>query len=174
VISLRAWTIGDRFSAEAVILFVLATASRPTLKPTQTNIQWVPGSLSPGVKRPGREAHTSSPFSSEVKNTWSYTTTLAYVFVSWWIFKHGNIFTFYLRPNPTGHASWYGRTGLADLCHYPVGLTPLYYTFHSLLFQESTRSLVRWESVCNTFLMGSVATHCFHRHASVSPSFFRL
>jgi hypothetical protein len=28
----------------------------------------------PGVKRPGREADHSPPFSVEVKNTWSYTS----------------------------------------------------------------------------------------------------
>jgi hypothetical protein len=30
-------------------------------------IQWVPGALSLGVKRPGLEAHHSSPSSAEVK-----------------------------------------------------------------------------------------------------------
>jgi hypothetical protein len=32
------------------------------------------GALSPGVKRPGREAHHSSP-NAEVKNAWRYTST---------------------------------------------------------------------------------------------------
>jgi hypothetical protein len=32
---------------------------RPALGPTQPPIQWVPGALSPGVKRPGREADHS-------------------------------------------------------------------------------------------------------------------
>jgi hypothetical protein len=36
--------------------FLFATASRPTLGPTQPPIQWVPGVLSLGVKRLGREA----------------------------------------------------------------------------------------------------------------------
>jgi hypothetical protein len=31
------------------------------------DIQWVPGALSPGVKRPGREADHSFPSSAEVK-----------------------------------------------------------------------------------------------------------
>jgi hypothetical protein len=34
---------------------------------TQTPIQWVPGALSPGLKRPGREADHSPPFSADVK-----------------------------------------------------------------------------------------------------------
>jgi hypothetical protein len=32
-------------------IFLLALASRPALGPTQPPIQWVPGVLSPGVKR---------------------------------------------------------------------------------------------------------------------------
>jgi hypothetical protein len=43
---------------------------------TQPPIQWVPGALSLGVKRPGREADHSPPSSAEVKNAWSYTSTL--------------------------------------------------------------------------------------------------
>jgi hypothetical protein len=38
-----------------------------TLGPTQTPIQWVPGALSLGVKRLGREADHSPPSSAEVK-----------------------------------------------------------------------------------------------------------
>jgi hypothetical protein len=43
------------------------TASRMALKPTQPPIQWVPGALSVGVKRPGREADHSPPSGAEVK-----------------------------------------------------------------------------------------------------------
>jgi hypothetical protein len=35
--------------------------------PTQPRIQWLPGALSLGVKRPGREADHSPPSSAEVK-----------------------------------------------------------------------------------------------------------
>jgi hypothetical protein len=42
--------------------------SRPALWPTQPPIQWVPCALSTGVKRTGREADQSSPYSAEVKN----------------------------------------------------------------------------------------------------------
>jgi hypothetical protein len=41
----------------------------------QPPIQWVPGALSLGVKRPRREADHSPPSSAEVKNAWSYTST---------------------------------------------------------------------------------------------------
>jgi hypothetical protein len=47
--------------------FSLTTASRTALGPTQPPIQWVPGALSLGVKRPGREADHSPPSSAEVK-----------------------------------------------------------------------------------------------------------
>jgi hypothetical protein len=49
--------------------------SRPVLGPTQPPIQWVPGALSLGAKRQGREADHSPEFSAEVKNVWSYTST---------------------------------------------------------------------------------------------------
>jgi hypothetical protein len=48
--------------------FLFSTASRPALGPTQPPIQWVPGVLSPGVKRQGREADHSPQTSAEVKN----------------------------------------------------------------------------------------------------------
>jgi hypothetical protein len=50
---------------------------------TQTPIQWVLGALSPGVKRPEREADHSPPASAEDKNAWGYTSTPQYVFVAW-------------------------------------------------------------------------------------------
>jgi len=49
----------------------LVTASRLALGPTQPPIKRVPGSLSMGVKWPGREADRSLPSRAEVKNAWS-------------------------------------------------------------------------------------------------------
>jgi hypothetical protein len=46
--------------------FFFSTSSRPVLVPTQPPIQWVLGTLSPGVKRQGRVAHHSPPTSAEV------------------------------------------------------------------------------------------------------------
>jgi hypothetical protein len=59
-----------------------------------SNVYW--GALSLGVKRPGREADHSRPSSAEVKNTWSYTSTPRYVFMTWCLVKHGDNFTFTL------------------------------------------------------------------------------
>jgi hypothetical protein len=56
------------------ILFLLTTASRPALRPTQPPIQWVRGALSLGVKLPLCEADHSLPCGAEVKNAWSYTS----------------------------------------------------------------------------------------------------
>jgi hypothetical protein len=46
---------------------IFSTSSRPALVSTQPPIQWVPGALSPGVKRPGCDAGHSPPTSAEVK-----------------------------------------------------------------------------------------------------------
>jgi hypothetical protein len=75
-------------------IFLFATASRTALGPTQPPIRWVLGILSPGIKRPGREADHLSPTSAEVKNTWSYTSTPQYVFMIWLLVKHRVNFTF--------------------------------------------------------------------------------
>jgi hypothetical protein len=58
----------------------------------------VPGALSLGIKRPGREADHSRPYNAEVKNAWRYTSTSHTP--SWrgaqLKKKHRNNFTFYL------------------------------------------------------------------------------
>jgi hypothetical protein len=48
--------------------YIFSIASRPLLRPIHPPIQWVPGDLSSGVKRLGRQANNSPPPSSEVKN----------------------------------------------------------------------------------------------------------
>jgi len=47
-------------------IFLFTIASRTALKLIQPPIQWVPETLSLGVKRPGREAAHSPPSSAEV------------------------------------------------------------------------------------------------------------
>jgi hypothetical protein len=68
--SYGSWTIGvigfdPRRGGVGISPFT--TASRTALGPTQTPIQWEPGALSLGVKRPVREADHSPPSSAEVK-----------------------------------------------------------------------------------------------------------
>jgi hypothetical protein len=55
---------------------------RPILEYTQPPIQWVPGALTPGVKRPEREADHSLPASVEVKKVWLYTSIPLYAFMA--------------------------------------------------------------------------------------------
>jgi hypothetical protein len=64
-------------------IFVFTIASRTALWPTQPPIQWVPGAISLGVKRPVREADHTPPSSAEVKNAWSYTSSPQYAFMAW-------------------------------------------------------------------------------------------
>jgi hypothetical protein len=62
--------------------FLFFTSSRPALESTELPNQWVPVAVSPGVKRPGREAEHSPPASAEVKKMWIYTSTPTYVFMA--------------------------------------------------------------------------------------------
>jgi len=55
--------------------FIFSTASRLAPGPTQPPVQRVTGSLSPEMKRPGREADHSPPSSAEFMNALSYTST---------------------------------------------------------------------------------------------------
>jgi hypothetical protein len=72
------WPIGVQGfdSRRELGIFLFTSASRTALGPIQPPIQCVPGVLSLRVKRPVREADHSPPSSVEVKNEWSYTSTL--------------------------------------------------------------------------------------------------
>jgi len=55
---------GFEFLAEVMMgFFLLDTTSRPALGPTRRPIQCVPGTVTSGIKRPGREADHSPPSS---------------------------------------------------------------------------------------------------------------
>jgi hypothetical protein len=47
--------------------FLFSPLSRPAFGLIQPGIEWVPGALSPGMKRPGRETDDSPSTSAEVK-----------------------------------------------------------------------------------------------------------
>jgi hypothetical protein len=68
--------------------------SRPTLGPIQPPIQWVPGPLSRGIKRPGREADHSPPSSAEIKIRGAILVPPSqYVFMAWCLFRDRDNFT---------------------------------------------------------------------------------
>jgi hypothetical protein len=65
------WTgygLDGRGSAPGTGDIFFSIASKTALMPIQPPIQWVPGSLSSRVKRPGSEAYHSPPSSAEIKN----------------------------------------------------------------------------------------------------------
>jgi hypothetical protein len=62
-------------SRRGLAIFLFTAVSRAALGPTQPPIQWAPGALSLGVKRPRCEADHSPTSSAEVKSEWSYTST---------------------------------------------------------------------------------------------------
>jgi hypothetical protein len=49
------WTVGFDFR-QGKAFFLYYKSSGPVLEPTQPSIQWVPGTISPYIKRQGREA----------------------------------------------------------------------------------------------------------------------
>jgi hypothetical protein len=66
------------------------------LGPTQPPIEWLPGALSLGVKRPGRKVDHPPPSTAQEKNMWHYTSTPQYVFMVWFLIKHRDNSTFTL------------------------------------------------------------------------------
>jgi hypothetical protein len=63
---------------------------------TQPPIQWVPGVLSVGVKRPGCKADHTPPSSAEVKEWVELYSTPQYVFMAWCLVKHKGQLQLYL------------------------------------------------------------------------------
>jgi hypothetical protein len=49
-------------------IFIFSIAFRPLVGSTQPHFQWVPGAVSPAVKRQNCEADHSPPSTEEVKN----------------------------------------------------------------------------------------------------------
>jgi hypothetical protein len=72
-------TIGNRTRD----LPVCSAVPQPTVPPWQV----------PGVNLLGHEADHSLPFRVKVKNAWSYSSSLAYSFMTWCLFKHRHNFT---------------------------------------------------------------------------------
>jgi hypothetical protein len=64
--------VGVRVPVGSIIFSI---SSRRALGSTQPPSQWIPGALSPEVKRQGLEPDHSHPTSAEVRKIWFYTST---------------------------------------------------------------------------------------------------
>jgi hypothetical protein len=81
-------TRGRSSSPGKVKNFLFSTSSRPVLGSTQPPIQWLPGTLSPWVKRQGREADNSPQSGAQVKKMWIYTSTPTYAFMKYCLISY--------------------------------------------------------------------------------------
>jgi hypothetical protein len=80
-----------------ICVCMFTTASRTALGPTQPPFQRVPGALSLGVKRPGREADHSPPSNAEVEELRGAIPPLPqYAFIAWCLVKQRDNCTFYV------------------------------------------------------------------------------
>jgi hypothetical protein len=109
---------------------------------SQPPIQWLPGALSLGVKRPGRETSHHLRLVPRSKNAWSYTSTPPILlhgvvlnevmdpFRPWYLVKHRGNFT-----SPSCH------DGVLNLTCVPVSKPSFYrlrglpYTLHPVVLQ---------------------------------------
>jgi hypothetical protein len=62
-------------------IFIFSNAFRASLESIQPSLQWVPGALSPGIRRPGIKL-TTHLSGVEVQNKRSYTSSPPYFFVA--------------------------------------------------------------------------------------------
>jgi len=67
------------FSSISTLQFTICLSKifRPTLEPNQRTVLCIPGGSFPGTKRLMHEVNNTSPSSAEVKNEWSFTSTLS-------------------------------------------------------------------------------------------------
>jgi hypothetical protein len=71
-----------------------STASRTALGPTQPPIQWVPGALTLGVKRPGVKLTIHLHLVPRSRMRGAIPPLPQYVFMAWCLVKHRDNFTF--------------------------------------------------------------------------------
>jgi hypothetical protein len=69
---------------------LLFSNSKLVLVPTQPSVPWVPGSLTPGIKRPANEGDQSPQSIAENRNRWSFTSTPHYIVIT----------QFFVKPMP--------------------------------------------------------------------------
>jgi hypothetical protein len=71
---------------------------KQAVEPTPPVIQLVPAPLSSTVKRPEPEAYHPPAVGDVVNDPWSYTSTVPYPFMSWYLIKFRDNLTFATQP----------------------------------------------------------------------------
>jgi hypothetical protein len=91
--------LDDRgFGSRQGLGIFITTVSRPILGPTQPPVQWVPGALSFGVKRPVREADDSLHLVPRLRMRGAVSPLPQYVFMVWYLVKAQGKLHLYLYP----------------------------------------------------------------------------
>jgi hypothetical protein len=62
--------------------------SRPALGPIKPLMKRVPGASSLVLMRPGHKAYSLPPYTTEVKNMWSYTSPPTYISMEWFFITY--------------------------------------------------------------------------------------
>jgi hypothetical protein len=125
---LRAKRPGDRGSipGRGESIFTLTSVSRPALGPTQPLVQWVPGVLSPGVKRDRGVTLTTHPhLLPRSWMSWSYTFSppCASIGVAW--------------------NRFFSSVSTKDFAEMAINYTEQWKTLHSYNFEKQTQ----WKTI---------------------------
>jgi hypothetical protein len=83
-----------RPDSQTILIYMLVMRLVVT---TQPHTQWTLGGSFPRSKADKSCSYHSPPFSTEVKNAWSYTSTLLCVSMMWCLIKHRDNFTISLK-----------------------------------------------------------------------------
>jgi len=135
--------------------------------PTRPLIQWVPVTLSTGVKWPGRKADLSPPSNAEVKNAWSYAYTPSYVFMAWLLVKHRDYFTFRVTLFLWVRNIWYNRHRInhcdfcCEICMVKCYVC-LYYCLQSVVLRSPKMHHNQWQVFLIVRCSGLFTNIVFH------------
>lgn len=92
----RLWAGRTGFFSLQSAIFLFVTKSKPAVDPTQPPVQWYRGYFV-RCNAASRRTNHSPPSSVEVKNSWSYTSTSTYVFITWCLIKYKGKLYLYLN-----------------------------------------------------------------------------
>jgi hypothetical protein len=131
------WTTGrSRFDPrQRQRIFPLASLSRPGLRPTQPPVQWVPGVLSPGLKRGRDVTLTTQPhLVPRSRMSRSYTSSLPSAFVG--CSGTALVFMHWGRPRYRQCSKWTG------ICQHTVPVLLFVSEFHTGTYQYILHSFI--------------------------------